>query len=422
MPRANLVIEGGRPLRGSVRVGGSKNAADYALAACLLTAEECVLDNVPDIEDVRTMAGILESLGTEVRREGSNTWRLRAADIRRFDAPNELVVHQRASFLVMGPLLARFGHAACCFPGGDVIGTRPLDVHIEGFRALGATIERHGELYEATLPAEQPRLRAARLFMDYPSVMGTVNLIFAAVLAEGKTTIINTASEPEIMSLVDMVNAMGARIECTASGILDIEGVPELHGARHRIISDRLEAGLFALGAATTAGDVVVEGAVPEHLDALIYKLREAGADVDATDAGLRVCGAGRRMRAVQAQAVPYPGLATDLQPALAAFLTQCQGVSVIHERVYDNRLLYISELRKMGADVITAGQTALITGPTQLYGASVRALDVRAGGSLVLAALVAEGRTEINDAYHLDRAHEDLVGKLRSLGATIER
>ena len=419
---SKLVIEGRRHLEGRVRVGGSKNAADYAFAACLLTGEECLLENVPEIEDVRLMAAILSALGAEVRSEGGGHWRIRADRVTRFDAPSDLVVSQRASFLVMGPLLGRFGQAACCSPGGDVLGMRPLDVHMEGFRALGGRVSRQGEQFIAELPAGQERLQGARIFLDYPSVMGTVNLIFAAVLAEGRSTLVNAAAEPEIVSVIEMLQAMGARIEHGDSGVLEIEGVSELHGARNRVIADRLETGLFALAAAATKGEVTIEGAVPEHLDALLYKLREAGVQVEATADGLQVCAAAPSFRSIQAQAVPYPGLATDLHPPLAAFLTQCQGVSVIHERVYENRLLYIGELRKLGADVITAGQTAIITGPTQLYGALVRALDVRAGGSLVLAALAAWGRTEISDAFHLDRAHEDLAGKLRCLGATVER
>jgi UDP-N-acetylglucosamine 1-carboxyvinyltransferase len=294
-------------------------------------------------------------------------------------------------------------------------------VHLEGFRALGASVQRVGDEYRAET-VQKSRLRGNRLFLDYPSVMGTVNLIFAAVLAEGETTLVNTAGEPEITSVIEMLNAMGAKIALKRSGVLEIEGVNELGAVRHRIIGDRLEAGLFALAAAATGGEALIEGVAPEHVDALVYKMREAGVSVVAGEDGLGVDGRGRELRAIQAQAVPYPGLATDLQPPLAAFLTQCQGVSVINERVYENRLLYISELRKMGADVITAGQTAIISGPTQLYGTVVRALDVRAGGSLVLAGLVAEGQTRINDLHHLDRAHEDLVGKLRGLGATVER
>jgi UDP-N-acetylglucosamine 1-carboxyvinyltransferase len=416
-----LAIQGGRALRGSVRTSGSKHGADYALAACLMTGEECVLENVPEIDDVRLMAGILTALGATVKNEGAGVWRVQADPIERFDAPNDLVVNQRASFLVMGPLLGRFGRAACCSPGGDVLGTRPLDVHIAGFEALGARVSRAGERYLAALKDTQ-RLKGARLFLDYPSVTGTMNLIFAAALAEGKTTIVNAASEPEIASVVEMLNKMGARIEGGGTNIVEVEGVPELHGVRHRVIPDRLEAGFFALAGAATRGDVVVEDCAPQHLDGLLYKMREAGVEVEAGESSLRVRGADRAFRSIQAQAVPYPGLASDLQPTLAAFLTQCQGVSVIQERVYENRLLYTGELRKMGADVIMAGQTAIITGPTLLYGTLVRALDVRAGGSLVLAALAAEGRTEISDIYHIDRAYDDLAGKLRRLGASVER
>jgi UDP-N-acetylglucosamine 1-carboxyvinyltransferase len=417
---SSLIIEGGVPLQGTVRVSGSKNAADYALAACLLTGEECVLENVPDIEDVRLMGRILESLGAQVSNQGGGVWRIRADKISQHHAPSELAVNQRASFLVMGPLLARFGQASCASPGGDVIGTRPLDVHIDGLRALGAEVKREAEQYHASNAS--PRLSGARFFLDYPSVTGTMNLVFAAALADGHTTLVNAAAEPEIVSTIDMLRSMGAKIEGAGSSVIEVDGVSELRGARHRVIPDRLEAGLFALAAAATRGEATIEDVEPMHMDALIHKLREAHVTVEASEHALTVCGKHREFHYVRAQAVPYPGLATDLHPPLAAFLTQCPGVSIIQERVYENRLLYVSELRKMGADVITAGQTALISGPRQLYGTTVRALDVRAGGSLVLAGLVAQGRTEINDVYHLDRAHEDLVGKLRGIGAKVER
>ncbi len=416
-----FVIEGGRALRGTVRAGGSKNGALYCLAACLLTGEEVILDNVPQIDDVPVMAAILSALGAETRDAGDGTWHIHAADIERFDSPNDLAVMQRASFLIMGPLLGRFGSAASCSPGGDVIGTRPLDVHIDGFEALGASVSRRGEQYLVETEGRS-KLHGARIFLDYPSATGTMNVIFASVLAEGTSTIINAAMEPEIVSVADMLNGMGAKIRGAGSSIVEVEGVTELHGTRHRVIPDRLETGLLLLAGAITHGEVTVEDTAPWHIDALLTKLRVAGVQIEVDGTSLKVLPPKSHYKSVAAQALPYPGFATDLHPTLAAFLTQCTGVSVIHERVYENRLLYVGELRKMGADVITAGQTAIITGPAKLHGTVARALDVRAGGALVLAALAAEGVTEINDAYHIDRAHGDLVGKLRGLGATVDR
>lgn len=411
-------ITGGHRLGGRVRVSGSKNGADYAIAAALLAADDVVLHNVPDIGDVRQMEEILEFLGATVEHLSPSSLRINCARIAECDVPLSLAAQLRASFLVMGPLLARMGRASCPPPGGDAIGIRPLDVHLTGFRALGATVVQHGDLFDAR---KDGPLHGARVMLDYPSVMGTLNVMLAATLAEGTTTIINAASEPEIASLAEMLTGMGARITGAGTHTVIIEGVAELHGAEHRIIADRLEAGTFALAAAITGGEIEIEEAVPEHLDALIAKMREAGATVELTDAGMRVRGDGD-YHAVNAQALPYPGLATDLQPQLAAFLTQANGASTIYERVFDNRLLYISELRKMGANVVATGQTAIISGPTKLTAAPVSALDVRAGSACVLAALVADGTTEISDVYHIDRAHEDLHGKLRALGADVER
>ncbi len=412
-----LVIEGGRPLRGQVRVSGNKNAADYAMAAALLTADDCILENVPEIEDVNYMSAILKELGAEVETLGPSRLRINAGKVHTFEPPSDLVVNMRASFLVMGSLLTRFGRAACCPPGGDVIGLRPLDVHLSGFRALGAEVYRRGDQFVA----EAERLRGARVVLDYPSVMGTLNVILAATLAKGVTTIINAASEPEVVSLIEMLNRMGARVQGAGGNIIEIEGVRELRGTTQRILPDRLEAGTFALAVAATRGEAEILDAMPEHLDALIWKMREAGVRIRPVEGGLAVMGTDK-YSSVAAQAVPYPGLATDLHPPLAAFLTQAKGVSVIHERVYDNRMLYISELRKMGADVVTAGQTAIVSGPTHLYGTPVRCMDVRAGAALVVAALVAEGTTEISDIYHLDRGYEALDEKLRSLGGAVER
>jgi UDP-N-acetylglucosamine 1-carboxyvinyltransferase len=411
-------ITGGNRLQGRVRVSGSKNGADYAMAAALLTAGDVVLDNVPEIGDVRIMEEILLELGARVERLSSSRTLINCANVERWQAPVELVSQLRAGFLVMGSLLARLGRSASPPPGGDVIGIRPLDVHLAGFRTLGAKVERHGEMF---VTSSEGSLHGGRVVLDYPSVMGTLNVMLAATLAEGETTIINAAGEPEVAALASMLNDMGAGISGAGTSVMRIEGVRELHGTEHRIIPDRLEAGTFALAAAITAGEVELDEASPEHLDALIWKMQEAGVEITPTDAGMRVRGSGE-YRAVGAQAVPYPGLATDLHPPIAAFLTQARGVSVIHERVFDNRMLYVGELRKMGADIITAGQSAIISGPTALSGAPVKALDVRAAAACVLAGLVADGTTEISDIFHLDRAYEDLHIKLRSLGASIER
>jgi UDP-N-acetylglucosamine 1-carboxyvinyltransferase len=412
------VIEGGRPLRGQVRVSGNKNFADYAMTAALLADGDVVLENVPDIEDVSYMSAILTRLGAEVETLGPGRLRINAAEVNSFEAPSELVVNLRASFLTMGALLTRFGRAACCPPGGDVIGQRPLDIHFAGFRALGAEVYRRGDQFVA----EAERLRGARVVLDYPSVMGTLNVLFAATMAKGVTTIINAAMEPEVVELAGMLNRMGAHVRGAGGHTIEVEGSTTiLHGTTQRILPDRVEAGTFALAVAATRGEAEILEAVPQHLDGLLWKLQEAGVRIRTMEGGLHVTGVDE-YRAVSAQAVPYPGLATDLHPPLAAFLTQAKGVSVIHERVYDNRLLYISELRKMGADVVTAGQTAIVSGPTKLYGTPVRCMDVRAGAALVVAALAAEGQTEINDIYHLDRAYEALDEKLGALGATVRR
>ena len=417
MTGERFLIEGGHRLQGAVRLSGSKNAALHTLAATLLTGDDCYLENVPAIGDVRFMLDIMQALGTKVERTPTGGLRLNSSDIQSFAAPSDLATNLRGSFLVMGPLLARLGEAACSPPGGDIIGLRPLDVHLAGFAALGAEVRREGDKFVA----RASRLRGSRVFMDYPSVLGTQNLMMAATLAEGATVIVNAAAEPEVANLAEMLNSMGARI-CGAGGhTIEVAGVRSLHGTKHRVIPDRIEAGTFAIAAAITKGEVEIEEGLSSHLDALLWKLRESGVEVEETETGLRVRRSGP-LRAINAQSVPYPGLATDLQAPMAVLLTQAQGVSFIYERVFDNRLLYVGELRKMGAEVVTSGTTALISGPTPLIGASVRALDIRAGAALVLAGLAAQGRTEVSDIYHLDRGYEGLDQKLRSLGAVIQR
>ncbi|HEY8491623.1 MAG TPA: UDP-N-acetylglucosamine 1-carboxyvinyltransferase [Dehalococcoidia bacterium] len=418
MRAERLVVSGGATLRGAVQVSGAKNAALPAMAASLLSAEPCVLENVPDIVDVGLMARILETLGTRVERLGPTTLRLQTEEVTSTAAPNDLVVNQRASFLVTGALLGRCGRAACAPPGGDVIGQRPIDLHLSGFRSLGAEVERRGARISVQAPGG---LRGSRILLDYPSVLGTQNLMLAAVLAEGTTTIINAASEPEIVCLAEMLRRMGAKIEGAGTQVIRIQGVERLSGTTQTIIPDRIEAGTFAIAAAITGGDVEICGAEPRHMEALICKLQEVGAQVEEREGAVRVRRTGP-MRAVSVQAVPYPGLATDLQAPMAALLTQATGVSFVHERVFDNRLLYVGELRKLGAEVVSAGTTAVISGPTPLVGATVRALDIRSGAALVLAALVAQGTTEIYEVDHLARGYEEMDVKLRALGASVYR
>lgn len=411
-----LVIRGGRPLTGRVTVSGSKNASLYALAAGLLTAEPVTLRRVPAIADIGEMAEVLRSLGARVTVE-HETVHIEARDITERAAPADQVAALRASFLVMGPLLARFGEAACPPPGGDVIGVRPLDVHLAGFHALGAEVKREGQQFVA----RATRLTGTRIFLDYPSVLGTVNVLFAATLAQGTTTIINAAAEPEVAMAVEMLNQMGARIAGGGTNVITVEGVTTLHGVDFTIIPDRIEAGTYLLAGIATGGDVEVVGATPHHLDSLIAKLREAEVSIEPCEGGLRAAG-GNRFRAVQLQAVPYPGFATDLHAPMAAALTQASGVSIIHERVFENRLLYVGELRSMGARITTGGQAVMIEGPTPLFGTSVRALDVRAGAAVVLAGLCAQGETTIRDITHIDRGYAHLVERLTALGADVSR
>lgn len=412
-----LIIEGGYKLGGSAVISGAKNAALPAMAACLLTAEDCIIENVPDIEDVRILGEVLRHLGASVENLDKNCLRINAAHIHTLAAPSRLVTKMRASFLVMGPLLARFGEAASCPPGGDVIGQRPIDVHLTGFSAFGAHLTRQEEKYLAVAP----RLKGTKVFLDYPSHIGTENLLMTATLAQGKTILRNASCEPEVVCLAEMLNKMGARIQGAGTSTIEIEGVDELHGVCHRIIPDRIEAGTFAIAAAIAGEEVVLEDVISEHIDSLLWKLGEAGVHWEAKDNSLRILGGGS-LKAVNVQALPYPGFATDLQAAIGVLMTQAGGVSVIHERVYDNRLLYVGELRKMGAEVVVAGQTAIISGPCELVGTPVRALDIRSGAALILAGLAAKGTTEVSDIYHLDRGYERLEDRLRGLGAKIER
>jgi UDP-N-acetylglucosamine 1-carboxyvinyltransferase len=416
------VIQGGTVLRGAVRISGASNAALAAMCAALLTDEELVLGNVPDVSDAESLAELLRSLGADVTSAPGAPMRLSGCGVRVYEAPTELITENRASFQVMGPLLARHGFAASAPPGGDVIGQRPIDVHLNGFEAMGARVMRDGERHVVEAPNGPGSLRGARIFMDYPSVTGTQNVLMAAVLAQGHTTIVNAATEPEVEDICRLLNAMGASVSGIGTQILEIDGVERLHGARFDVMPDRIEAGTFAIAAAMTGGDITIEEAPVRVMDAVIAKLRAAGASViELSERSIRVVRDGA-LRPVSFQALPYPGLATDLHAPMAAMLTQAGGVSIVHERVFDNRMLYVSELRKFGAEIVSTGSSAIVSGPTPLHGARVRALDVRAGAAVMLAAMAAQGESVIEEIYHLDRKYERLDEKLRSLGAEVTR
>jgi UDP-N-acetylglucosamine 1-carboxyvinyltransferase len=415
---ASIRVRGGVRLTGDVTVSGSKNAALPIMAAALLTEEPLILENVPDIEDVRTMADVLRGLGAVVEVDHNflpPRVLVQAAHISSSSAPAEHVRKLRGSFTVMGPLLARTGEAQSPEPGGDVLGYRPIDMHIKGFQALGAEISQDGPVY----CCKATRLRGAKIFLDYPSVTGTENVVMAAVLAEGHTTIKNAAPEPEVIDLIDCLNFMGAKIQRVGINQLEIEGVQRLHGCRYRIIPDRIEAGTLAIAAAATGGDVVLERVVCDHLEAVSEKLTEVGVEVTQRWDSMLIRATGT-CRPTVLTTFPYPGFPTDLQAPFGALLTQAEGESLVHEILYNDRLLYLNEISKMGGHCTIDGQFATVYGPSRLYGATVQALDIRAGAALIIAALVASGETIITERQHIERGYTDLVAKLSQLGATI--
>jgi UDP-N-acetylglucosamine 1-carboxyvinyltransferase len=361
-----FVIEGGVPLRGEVQVSGSKNAALPIIAASLLTREDVIIDNLPLIEDIRHMLSIVESLGAEVELdEDAHTVRIRARDLRSYEIPAELGTIMRASFLAMGPLLARTGRGVGPMPGGCAIGRRPVNVDVNGFAAMGAQVEHDGQAYRI----KADRLQGARMYLDYPSVTGTEDLLMAASLAKGKTVIKHAATEPEVIALAECLTRMGAKIRGAGTSLIEVDGVGELYGVHLRCQPDRIEAGTFLVAGLITGGDVTVQDVVVPHLDPIIHKLAEVGAIVEEGETSVRVCANGH-LEGVELQTLHYPGFPTDLQSVFTTLLTQCHGTSLVHERVFDNRLGYVKELQKLGARVrVTGGQTAEIDGPTPLVG-----------------------------------------------------
>lgn len=411
-----IVIRGGRRLTGEVPVEGAKNAALPILLASLLTREPCTFRNVPNVVDVRTTLRLLANLGAGVEADG-NCVRVHADRLARLEAQYDLVKTMRASFLALGPLLARFGRSRVSTPGGCAIGTRPVDLHIDGLQRLGARIR----LQHGYVEAEVDRLCGATISLAVPSVGATEHLMMVAALAEGTTIIENAAREPEVVDLAAALTGMGARIRGTGEPVITVDGVTELHGTDFTIIPDRIEAGTFMMAAAVTGGDVYVRGARADHLHAAMLKLREAGADVCEDAAGIRVTGNGR-LHSVDVKTMPFPGFPTDLQAQLMAAMALGDGRSVISETIFENRFMHVQELNRMGADIKIEGHNAIVRGVPSLSGAPVMATDLRASVCLVLAGLAAQGTTEIARVYHLDRGYARIEEKLSALGADIQR
>ena len=412
-----LLVTGGRRLSGSVTISGAKNSALKLMAAALLAEGRTTLRNVPDIADCRTMMEVLARLGVGVDREDGAV-SVDARGLLGIETPYDLVRRMRAAILVLGPLLARMGQARVALPGGCNIGRRRIDLHIRGLERMGAEFTfDHGYL-EATA---QGGLHGTVVTLDFPSVGATENVLMAGVAARGTTVIENAAREPEIEDLASFLLAMGARIDGVGTPTIEIEGVEGFHPVEHSVIADRIEAGTFAMAACATGGEVVLEGARPDHLDLVLAKLEEAGAHITVEEHGIRV-GMAERPRAVDLVTLPYPGFPTDLQPPIMALLATADGTSIITENVFESRFMFVDELNRMGADIRTEGHHAVVRGVERLSSAPVRALDLRAGAALVVAALGADGITEVADVFHVDRGYEDLEGKLTELGAELSR
>ena len=420
-------IEGGQPLRGSIGVSGAKNAALKMLAAAVLTGERCRLTNVPEIEDVRVMAETLRDLGVVVDHPSANVYEVSAGDVDWLFVPLEAAAKMRASFILLGPLLARFGEVIISNPGGDRIGRRPVDLHVDAMRALGAEIDYRYGYYYAKAPG---RLRGTEVTFPFVSVMGTENAMLAATLAEGHTTIRPAAQEPEVDDLILFLQKMGAAVERTSPDTIEIDGRKRLRGADHHIVPDRIEAGTFAVAAAVTGGHVTLHGAPCDHLGTFVEILDRAGVAISCTDDTIEVDASGSGgsarpgdFRPLDIETGPYPGLATDLQPPTCVLLTQADGRSAVHESIFEDRLEWLSELRRMGANVeVVDAHHALIVGPARLRGTELDIPDLRAGASLLLAALAAEGVSRIHGGHHVRRGYENIEAKFLDLGARIER
>jgi len=416
---SKFIIHEGKPLVGKVRVSGAKNSVLPIIAASLLANGQSVIEDVPYLNDVKIMCELLQSLGANIEvSEGMTKLRIRPGTVTNSVAPYELVNKMRASFLVMGPLLAKIGEARISLPGGCAIGTRPVDLHLKGFASMGAQITQgHGYIEAKT----RGRLKGGKIYLDFPSVGATENILMAAVLAEGQTIVENAATEPEIVDLATYLTTMGADIKGAGTDTIKINGVRDLRGANHAIIPDRIEAGTFMVAAAITGGDVTIENIVPDHLKPISAKLREAGVEISEELTSIHVS-ADKDLNAVDIKTHPYPGFPTDMQAQMTSLMSMAQGTSMVIETIFENRFMYISELKRMGANIKIEGRSAIIEGPGKLMGAQVKATDLRAGAALVLAGLSAEGTTEITDIEHIDRGYVKIDDKLKALGAEITR
>lgn len=415
-----LIINGGKALRGRVKISGAKNAVLPIIAAALLGQNvPSKLEEVPALDDVHTLSAVLEQLGVKAEFDADkNTLLVDSSQIASCEAPYDLVRKMRASFLIIGPLLARCGRAKISLPGGCAIGTRPIDLHLKGFEALGAKIDIGHGYIEAVAPEG---LKGARIYLDFPSVGATENIMMAASMAEGTTIIENPAQEPEIIDLANYLNVMGARVRGAGTNVIKIEGVKSLTGKNYTIIPDRIEAGTYMVAAAMTKGDVYIENAISEHLKPVIAKLKEAGVTIEENIDGIRVV-CDRRTKAVDIKTLPYPGFPTDMQAQFMALLAVSEGMGRVTETVFENRFMHVDELKRMGANIRIDGRTSLVEGVDQLQGCAVKATDLRAGAAMVLAGLVAEGETRIGYIHHIDRGYDNLVSKLVMLGADIRR
>ncbi|AMA71657.1 MULTISPECIES: UDP-N-acetylglucosamine 1-carboxyvinyltransferase [Aneurinibacillus] len=415
-----IIIRGGRRLSGKVRVHGAKNAVLPIIAASILAEEGVsVIHDVPGLDDVYTISEVIRALNVDVKYDSkAEVLKVDAKNLSEVEAPYEWVRKMRASFLVMGSLLARKGKAKIPLPGGCAIGSRGIDQHLKGFEAMGAKVEiGQGYIFAST----DGRLKGTKIYLDIPSVGATENIMMAATLAEGTTIIENVAQEPEIVDLANYLNAMGARVRGAGTDTIRIDGVERLTGAVHTVIPDRIEAGTFMVAAAITRGDVFVENAIADHLKPVVAKMREMGVIIDELENGVRVY-CGPELKCVDVKTLPHPGFPTDMQAQFMAMMLSAKGTSMITETVFENRFMHVDEFKRMGANIRIEGRTSIINGEARLTGAKVKATDLRAGAALILAGLIAEGETEVTELHHIDRGYVDIVGKLRALGADIER